>query len=316
MKKNKMMRLASGLLVLALLTTGIIGGTLAKYTTLNSANDSARVAKWGVMVEVAGNLFGAQYDKKDSTTNSDKIAVSTSSEINVKNTSLPADGKNIVAPGTKNDTGLTVKIGGTSEVAYKITVDNNGQEAEDIFLAAGDWGVMVEVTELNDASDVTGYYTESSKTYTKVAAGSVYEDTKKYYELIDTATVATGGYYPINWTVAETGNAAAVTDVKNLAAISTAMIDGIKKGKDANVSDGTRDVGIDSAASYTLTWKWPFEGGNDGADTILGNLMAGNLANGTVVKANADEYTSDLKAGTDYNLEVAFGMKVTATQLD
>ena len=51
MKKNKMMRLASFLLVATLLTTSMISGTFAKYVTEGSASDSARVAKWGVEVE-------------------------------------------------------------------------------------------------------------------------------------------------------------------------------------------------------------------------------------------------------------------------
>ncbi len=47
MKKNVMMRLASGLLIAVLLTTCAIAGTFAKYTTSVSSQDSARVAKWG-----------------------------------------------------------------------------------------------------------------------------------------------------------------------------------------------------------------------------------------------------------------------------
>lgn len=47
MRKNRMMRLASVLLVCVLLTTSVISGTFAKYTTTSSVNDSARVAYWG-----------------------------------------------------------------------------------------------------------------------------------------------------------------------------------------------------------------------------------------------------------------------------
>ena len=61
MKKNKMMRLASVLLVLTLLSTSVISGTFAKYITTDSANDSARVAKWGVVASVKGDLFGQTY---------------------------------------------------------------------------------------------------------------------------------------------------------------------------------------------------------------------------------------------------------------
>lgn len=55
MKKNKTMRAASALLVAALLSTSIISGTFAKYTTGASAQDSARVAKWGVVVTATGD---------------------------------------------------------------------------------------------------------------------------------------------------------------------------------------------------------------------------------------------------------------------
>ena len=43
MKKNKMMRLASFLLIAVLLTTSVISGTFAKYVTTDAQWDSARV---------------------------------------------------------------------------------------------------------------------------------------------------------------------------------------------------------------------------------------------------------------------------------
>ena len=47
MKKNRMMRTAAVLLVAVLLTTSVISGTFAKYTTANDAYAEARVAYWG-----------------------------------------------------------------------------------------------------------------------------------------------------------------------------------------------------------------------------------------------------------------------------
>ena len=47
MKKNRMMRLASVLLVCVLLTTSVISGTFAKYVTSVESTDEARVANWG-----------------------------------------------------------------------------------------------------------------------------------------------------------------------------------------------------------------------------------------------------------------------------
>ena len=54
MKKNKVMRFASLLLIATLLTTSVISGTFAKYTTSDSAQDTARVAKFGVVAAIAG----------------------------------------------------------------------------------------------------------------------------------------------------------------------------------------------------------------------------------------------------------------------
>ena len=61
MKKNKALRAASALLVLTLLTTSIIGGTFAKYTSRGSVNDTARVAKWGVDITTSGALYSDAY---------------------------------------------------------------------------------------------------------------------------------------------------------------------------------------------------------------------------------------------------------------
>ncbi len=305
MKKNKMMRLASGLLVLVLLTTGIIGGTLAKYTTLNSASDTARVAKWGVTVGVSGNLFGKDYNSNSAKDNQDSIVAATSTNVH-------ATDKNVVAPGTENKTGLTVEIAGTPEVAYKIEAETGltgAATVEDIFLAAGDWGVMVEAKGLNAATTITDYYTKNGDIYTKVT-GDSYNDTQTYYKLIDTATV-NKAYYPIDWKVKEGNSTTPIDITEDLTAISDEMIESINTA--ASTPNG---AGIECNTSYTLTWKWPFESSNDGADTILGDLMAGTMANGTVVKESGGNYTSKLEDGKDYNLDVVFGLKVTATQVD
>ena len=71
MKKNTMMRLAAILLVSVLLTTSVIGGTFAKYTTSDNATDNARVAKWGIKVELGAqknDMFKTEYAKHDTTT--------------------------------------------------------------------------------------------------------------------------------------------------------------------------------------------------------------------------------------------------------
>lgn len=109
MKKNKIMRLASALLVLTLLTTCAISGTFAKYTTSTSGSDTARVAYWG-------------FNQNASTT----IDLFDTTYTNVKS----ANDDNVIAPGTGKTsafafgyTNNTDKNITAPEVAYTLTVD-------------------------------------------------------------------------------------------------------------------------------------------------------------------------------------------------
>lgn len=107
MKKKNLVKLGSTLVALAMFTSCFMGGTLAKYVTEGEGNDSARVAKWGVEVEVTGDGFSTTYNKDD-----------TSSTLNT-DTVISSDGDNVIAPGTKGEFG-GIKITGKPEVAVKI----------------------------------------------------------------------------------------------------------------------------------------------------------------------------------------------------
>ena len=112
MRKNKMMRAASGLLVAVLLSTCAISGTFAKYTTSVSSSDKARVATWGftqTSIDLT-NLFKTAYDK------------------NVLGTA------DVIAPGTTNSATFTFNYDGQEaapEVAYTFTVDTAGSTIAD-----------------------------------------------------------------------------------------------------------------------------------------------------------------------------------------
>lgn len=85
MRKNKMMRLASALLVAVLLTTCAISGTFAKYVSEATATDTARVAKWGwgsttIALDLFDDTYGTTVDS--------------------------ADGANVIAPGTNKTASL------------------------------------------------------------------------------------------------------------------------------------------------------------------------------------------------------------------
>ena len=99
MKKNKMMRIASVLLVAVLLSTCAISGTFAKYVTSANSSDSARVAKFGVEITANGNIFAASYDS-----------------------TVAADGgtPDVVAPGTSGNL-ASMTLSGKPEVSVKVT---------------------------------------------------------------------------------------------------------------------------------------------------------------------------------------------------
>ena len=105
MKKNKMMRIASVLLVAVILTTCAISGTYAKYVTSGSGSDSARVAKFGVTVSGTADTFKETYAKDD---NSFTLAANT-----VVST------EKVVAPGTSGSM-AAFTITGTPEVAVRV----------------------------------------------------------------------------------------------------------------------------------------------------------------------------------------------------
>ena len=65
-----------------------------------------------------------------------------------------------------------------------------------------------------------------------------------------------------------------------------------------------------NANAETLTWAWAFDGVNDEADTILGQLQAG----GRVVKVGDTIATPTLH--TDYYLQTSFNISISVTQVE
>ena len=105
MKKNRMLKLASALLVLCLITTCAISTTFAKYVSNGTGGDSATVAKWGVTVTVNGD--DALLDDNAST---DDIA------------GFKVSSKDLAAPGTYAKL-ANVIIDGTPQVAFKVSAE-------------------------------------------------------------------------------------------------------------------------------------------------------------------------------------------------
>lgn len=109
MKRNKLFLLGLFVVFAAVLSLSLVSSTFARYTSNGYATDSARVAKWGVEVNVASDsAFGPMY--KD-------IIVAEESAATV----VAADSKDVLAPGT-NGTLTSLTITGNPEVDVQVTV--------------------------------------------------------------------------------------------------------------------------------------------------------------------------------------------------
>lgn len=202
MRKNKMMRTASGLLVATLLTTSVISGTFAKYTTKATGSDSARVAKFGVEIDAKGGMFAEEYDTDDADVA--RAGVITKSVI----TSGESGGvKDVVAPGTKGVL-ANATISGTPEVAVHVgyeptlTLDGwklaDGSEYCPIVFTVGN-----ETYGLTGMKDADGYeVTNKSNTITDLKAAvetAIKEYSANYAPKTDLNTIGTNGYVHVSW---------------------------------------------------------------------------------------------------------------------
>ena len=341
MRKSKSMRLASGLLVVTMLSTCMISGTFARYTTQDVARDTARVAKWGVELQVAGDLYSTNY----SALAGDNVAQTDSNNATVSS----YNEANLVAPGTKNEKGLVFSLNGQPEVSGMISATF---EYENIYLNSGKYGVMVQY----GGSDSDGKMTEETYNTIMNAAGT--DNLKKLYTKdADTYSVATAWgvdtvfytledyvelsetYYPVEYQL--TGSTKYNDSFDKSLNVDTlaGTVDAIKGALLGTVATATSSVDAGkTTVTYTdvqrfkpnddlatvcglsneaITWKWDYlqnsaatvEGDNaqltDKADTILGNLMdvsGTTTLKGTVVKERSGSFVAPLAAaGTAAN---------------
>ena len=105
MKKNKMMRIASVLLVAVLLSTCAISGTFAKYTSTVEASATAAIATWDVKIAGGTETFSLIDTWEDTYT-----------EGNGGNVT-----ENLLAPGTSGS--FDLEVTNSSQVAAKYTVE-------------------------------------------------------------------------------------------------------------------------------------------------------------------------------------------------
>lgn len=167
MKKNKAMRLASLLLILTLLSTSVISGTFAKYTSSASVEDTARVAYWGFgqNTDVEFDLFLASYDKDAQ----DATVVSVVGDV--------------IAPGTS----------GSADFAFKFT-DNTTELTSAITAPEVDYTFDVAVVSNCDQ------LIKDNKNIKWILDGITYNTWDEFVDAIDAL-----GAYPNNATKYEAG---------------------------------------------------------------------------------------------------------------
>ena len=132
--KNKMMRIASILMVAVLLTVCAVSGTFAKYVTSGSTEDTARVAKFGVGVTATGDTFLKEYAADDTS-----FTLATNTVVS---------SEKVIAPGTKG-TLASIGLTGTPEVAVRVTFAATATKSTNWTVNGADYFPLV--FKVNDA---------------------------------------------------------------------------------------------------------------------------------------------------------------------
>ena len=187
MKQNKLMRCASLLLVGVLMSTSSISTTFAKYATHGSAQDNARVAKWGVVVTTEGKLFDKTYLSGTSG------APGKGASDGADNTGLSVESvENVIAPGTKNETGLTFKIEGKPEVDVQVKVSASTTNGDVYLNGTG----LPDLTTGDNLSDTFNAEQYMPVKYTLTRNGSAKDEDKNLSlgELIERLNNLSGRY--------------------------------------------------------------------------------------------------------------------------
>jgi hypothetical protein len=239
MKKNKMMRLASGLLVLTLLTTCIISGTFAKYVASGETSDSARVAKWGVTVTAKENtMFGKVYKDKTNGNSVSSSATYDSNSDSVNSTDF------VVAPGTNGEM-ADITISGQPEVDVEVTY------VADLTLT--NWQVSVPSEEELQEDPSAGEEGGEAE-----AGGEAEEGDPGYYcPIVITITKADGE------NGAQTESKIDGKTFKSMSAFENAVNEAINSYSKTYTA-GTK-LDNQSADNLKISWAWAFE--KDSEDT-------------------------------------------------
>lgn len=200
--------------------------------------------------------------------------------------SVKSDGSgditDVVAPGTSG--GTTYVVSGTPEVDYVITF--NGAATNQVFLEEGTY------------------------TYPNHYVGMGTTLREKYYPIKYTITISTKDDTNLG-TFGKVDDNKEAFDLNNLAETFDTLAEAMAVLNNTTIKySANNECGL----VITLSWEWAFEynaqtapNQNDQADTILGDLIAENF----IMKKDGNAINN-----ADYNLNIAYTLTMTATQVD
>ncbi len=263
--KNKMMRIASVLMVAALLSTCVISGTFAKYIKTASAEDTARVAKFGVVIEAKGEAFAEQYEVDDENLTEEEVGIV--GEYSVKTS---VEGEKLVAPGTSGDV-AAITLTGTPEVAVRVSYG--------ITIAAEGWEILPEAPAEEEAVEIPAEQQQKGgDTEEETAAGD------EYFPIVITVN---GTKYAIGTAAEEETPIKAEAEIV-LCADLDELIEKVTEAVEgaSAVYAPLTDLSSENVTGIAVSWEWPFETGadadeiaaNDIKDTALGDQAAADNA--------------------------------------
>lgn len=153
MKKNIAMRVAAILFILTMISTCAFSTTFAKYVTSANTEDSARVAKWGVVISPQAptrSAFSATYEKTDTT-------------CTFTNT-VDGGSEKVMAPGTGGSL-IYFDVTGSPEVAVRVSYNSTVEISESWEDGDGNYYCPVKFTvTYNSKSTVVDGFTCTSAT--------------------------------------------------------------------------------------------------------------------------------------------------------
>jgi len=222
--KRSTLKIATLMLALTLITSCFVGGTFAKYITTAEGNDTARVAKFGVVLTANSDIFAPGY-AKDGTGANTGVSV------------MADDTKDVVAPGTAG-TMTAFTIAGAPEVDVMVT-------------ATLDKADVLSMVKLNAANDT---YLD----WTTAVADDKYDLADDYYPVVwtlkqDGATKASGNLEAIETYLTGTLSKVYEVEANTFDAINgtwtldwTWAFDGVNDKADTSL--GQAAAGVDATA--------------------------------------------------------------------